>query len=144
MIDHIACTPGLKRAWIKDSSAVLYADKWISNYGNVVSDHFPVYSRFRWNDENRNADVKPLNTSAFTLTQNEGCIDFKLNNDINTSFVKLNIYDLSGRLLYRLEDHSFCSPSTHQWYYFEFRDSHEGIVHSGIFQLMSDGTLAYR
>lgn len=144
MIDHIACTPGLKNNWIQDSSLVLYADKWISNYGNVVSDHFPVYSRFRWNNVNWNADVKFLHTSTFAITMNEDCVHFKLHKDINNSDTKLNIYDLSGRLLYHLDDHIFCSPSAHQWYYFEFRDANKGILHSGIFQLMSDGTIAYR
>jgi endonuclease/exonuclease/phosphatase family metal-dependent hydrolase len=144
MIDHITCTPGMKSHWIRDSSSVLYADKWISNYGNVVSDHFPVFSRFRWHVENLNVDVEPIKPLEFKITFNAGCVDFHLSKEENNRLSGLKIYDLSGRLLYHLDDKMFCSASINQWYYYEFGDTNEGILYSGIFQLMSDGTVAYR
>ncbi|MFZ9756146.1 MAG: hypothetical protein ACO3DK_08945, partial [Bacteroidia bacterium] len=49
MIDHQAATPALKPFWVQDSSAVLYADKYISGYGNNTSDHYPVFACYYWN-----------------------------------------------------------------------------------------------
>jgi endonuclease/exonuclease/phosphatase family metal-dependent hydrolase len=144
MIDHIACTPGMKSHWIRDSSSVLYADKWISNYGNVVSDHFPVFSRFSWHVENLNVDFEPTKPVEFKITRNAGCVGFYLSKEENNHLSSLKIYDLSGRLLYHLDDNVFCSGSINQWYYYEFRDANKATVYSGIFQLMPDGTVAYR
>jgi hypothetical protein len=144
MIDHIACTPGMKSHWIRDSSSVLYADKWISNYGNVVSDHFPVFSRFSWHVENLNVDFEPTKPVEFKITRNAGCVGFYLSKEENNHLSSLKIYDLSGRLLYHLDNNVFCSGSINQWYYYEFREANKATVYSGIFQLMPDGTVAYR
>ena len=62
MIDHQAATPALKPFWVKDSSAVLYADKYISGYGNNTSDHYPVYAHYYWNLPNASVESFPSHT----------------------------------------------------------------------------------
>jgi hypothetical protein len=51
-IDHIAVTPGLKNYWVKDSVFAFYANAYIGSFSSNTSDHFPVFTRFHWNEPN--------------------------------------------------------------------------------------------
>ncbi|MDA0686658.1 MAG: hypothetical protein O3C22_07520 [Bacteroidetes bacterium] len=65
MIDHQAATPALKPFWVRDSSSVLYADKYISGYGNNTSDHYPVYAHYYWNLPNASVESVKSNTRVW-------------------------------------------------------------------------------
>ncbi|MFM1897763.1 MAG: hypothetical protein RL577_3 [Bacteroidota bacterium] len=92
MIDHQAATPALKPFWVKDSSAVLYADKYISGYGSNTSDHYPVYAHYYWNLPN--AGVKPVNRSLRLW------FDGSHWSSELTGPCIWTIYDAQGRLVY--------------------------------------------
>ena len=49
-IDHVVANSGLKKLWQKDSVFVVNPSKQISGYSSNTSDHFPVISRFYWNN----------------------------------------------------------------------------------------------
>ena len=49
-VDHMVANYGLKKLWQKDSVFVVNPSKQISGYSSNTSDHFPVISRFYWNN----------------------------------------------------------------------------------------------
>jgi endonuclease/exonuclease/phosphatase family metal-dependent hydrolase len=143
MIDHIACTPGLKRAWIKDSSAVLYADKWISNYGNVVSDHFPVYSRFKWDSEIKNLKFTRVFKSDWNITCKENIVLFE-----QESFVQkepfLLIYDFNGQLIQNVRGNSFTNFEKNKWYIYQIMYLNGEFSQVGYFMVSDENLVLSR
>lgn len=49
-IDHMVANCGLKKLWQKDSVYLVNPSKQIAGYSANTSDHFPVISRFYWNN----------------------------------------------------------------------------------------------
>ncbi|HET9957532.1 MAG TPA: endonuclease/exonuclease/phosphatase family protein [Polyangiaceae bacterium] len=48
MIDHHLASNELEALFIAGSTQVLSVDRYISNYAETTSDHYPVASRFKW------------------------------------------------------------------------------------------------
>jgi hypothetical protein len=143
MIDHIACTPGMKSQWVSDSSMVLYADRWISNYGNNTSDHYPVYSKFLWNAPQNNIAIRPIFKDVRWRYQN-GELIFSWEADVTMQeFKTLDIYDLQGRLLKHQNIPVVSGLDIGVWYL--YHGMFNGIDDMrGMFSIQSDGTVSYR
>lgn len=144
MIDHIVCTPGLKNQWIADSSMVLYADKWISNYGNVVSDHYPVFTKFKWLGSDNNISCIDIKYSELKLKLENGGLIFSCENSKITEFEELRIYDLSMKEVIRTKSRFFESPVEDKWYVYELLSGNGASLHAGFFSVSQDGHILYR
>jgi endonuclease/exonuclease/phosphatase family metal-dependent hydrolase len=139
MIDHIVCTPGLKNNWIQDSSSVLYADKWISNYGNVVSDHFPVYSRFNWNERLANSSNVPALNSGWTIRCECNIVYFEHSALTFMQPTVLGIYDFNGQFIKKMHGNAFPMPEKNKWYLYEIKDHCGEVSKRGCFLISDEG-----
>lgn len=143
MIDHIVSSPGMKLDVIRDSTMVLYADKWISNYGNIVSDHYPVYSRFHWNESN-SMDIERFEIAKFRIIEREGSMVFEFGSETGMSNLKLDIYDFNGRLIHSSDSNIFSGVRYNRWYFYQIQDLNNRGMHSGAFLALSSGEVLYR
>ena len=143
MIDHIVCTPGLKGQWIKDSSRVLYADKWISNYGNIVSDHYPVFTKFKWENVNRNASYEDISGTRINLSYVNDKILFKDGNNRDVNIWELKIYDLNFKEVFRTDKLYFENPEKDKWYLYQLVSTENKIIR-GMFLVGNEGVIIYR
>ena len=89
-IDHMVANYSLKKLWQKDSVFVVNPSKQISGYSANTSDHFPVISRFYWNNS--------LNTNNYFGTD----LKFKLYWNGNTWISDL--MDFSQKKIYVYND----------------------------------------
>ncbi len=144
MIDHIVSTPGIKPQLLKDSTMVLYSDKWISNYGNLVSDHFPVYSRYTWNQP-LSLNTKNLNKNTVRISSTKSGIQFLSEKDgKNFGDMEIVIYDIKGGFYLRTCGSDIISLPMDCWFLFEIQDSNNRQTSIGMLLLNADGTVSWR
>jgi endonuclease/exonuclease/phosphatase family metal-dependent hydrolase len=48
MIDHLMANKAMKKHLLPGTAKVFYLQQYLSSYGSTTSDHYPVYTRFRW------------------------------------------------------------------------------------------------
>jgi len=142
MIDHIVSAPGMKLNWIKDSTMVLNADKWISNYGNVVSDHFPVYARFNW--ENHQLSTVRLHQSNIKLVYVSDTLYFKMNTSVQLNLHSIDLYDVNYKHLSQITGSKFHNPVKNKWYIYKLSNADESKIKIGMFLISDDGCIISR
>jgi hypothetical protein len=144
MIDHIACTPGMKSHWIRDSSSVLYADKWISNYGNVVSDHFPVFSRFSWESPSKSLNSNETKLSYSLVLAGE---DLLFSEDAQSGLSQQNrvlVFDMLGRLYTQTMGNRISNVTRDQWFTYVIKSASGEIIRTGMFFVEGTSAVFYR
>lgn len=144
MIDHIACTPGMKSRWVSDSSAVLYADKWISNYGNVMSDHFPVYSRFTWESTAKSLNFEVIKSNYSLVLVGE---DLFFSGEAEIGVTQQNqifVYDMLGRLCTYTMGNRIANVIRDQWFSYAIKGTSGEIIRTGMFLVDGTSAVSYR
>lgn len=104
-IDHIAVTPGLKNYWVKDSVFAFYANAYIGSFSSNTSDHFPVFTRFYWNEPN--LDISEIQKNHFSpsyFNQKWHGVEQFLN-------YKILVYNSMGQILFEGHFSEFIPPS---------------------------------
>lgn len=102
IIDNIACTLNMQNQYA-DSSFFIFTEtiKYINDYSNTTSDHYPCISYFKFTFPNSITDIsKKENKLIFNIhnpSSNE--LDIFCEN-ISAEKAMLNIYDLSGKIIY--------------------------------------------
>ncbi len=144
MIDHIVTTPGLKSHVIKDSTMVLYTDKWISNYGNLVSDHFPVYTRYSWSQPSMLNTHRIIKQWVRIISSEEGVHFLDGRKGFEIPDLHTTIYDMNGRLVLKSTGPKPIALPKNQWFLFEIQNKQEGIYERGMIFLNPDGTVSCR
>ncbi|MEP1152018.1 MAG: choice-of-anchor D domain-containing protein [Balneola sp.] len=106
-LDHITFTSELSDEYIVGSENV-DVPNYIDNYSTTTSDHYPVWTRFKFGITTSNDELVSEIPSSITLDQNypnpfnpSTIISYTL--DSSTS-VKLDIYDITGRKVANLVD----------------------------------------
>ncbi len=142
MIDHIVSSPGMKLELIRDSTMVLYADKWISNYGNIVSDHYPVYSRYKWS----RGKLKTLNMNHIDLklTYSNDNLFFEMEGFGSLKGCEIDIFDVNFKQLSKIEGMNFKNPIKNKWYFYKIRNSKGSQNRIGMFLISDDGYIFSR
>lgn len=117
MIDHIIINKNMNEFHI-DGSEQLDNPTYIASYLNTTSDHYPVYTRFLFNDlvsiDNPSANLP----QSITLSQNypnpfnpTTTIQFELP---SADIISLVVYDVTGRLVSTLSNNQGYSSGSHQ------------------------------
>lgn len=142
MIDHVVASPALKSRWIKDSSMVLYADKWLSGYGNNVSDHYPVYARFTWNTL-QNVSTEQIVPRSFTISNDGNGFFISWEDGLTPVPVShIQVYDMLGRSLHMSTDGYLNQMERNTFYIIRITNGKE--VYSRIFAIDDNDRISYR
>lgn len=144
MIDHIACSPGMKSHWVSDSSAVLYADKWVSNYENVLSDHYPVYSRFTWESAIKSLNAEVIK-SSFSLVLVGDDLLFLGEEELGISQQNgVFVYDMLGRLCMQVEGNRIANVMRDHWFGYAIKSVSGEVIRTGMFLVDGTSAVSYR
>ncbi|MCH8496749.1 MAG: DUF5689 domain-containing protein [Balneolales bacterium] len=118
MIDHITINEKLFDYHIDGAQRVFNPDEIVTNYLSTTSDHYPVYTRFHFNQDVSADEPYFDNPVAVTLSQN---YPNPFNPTTNIRFtldapdqVKLSVYDVTGRHINTLVDNSTYTSGTHE------------------------------
>lgn len=144
MIDHIACSPGMKSHWVSDSSAVLYADKWVGNYENVLSDHYPVYSRFAWESATKSLNSEVIK-SSFSLVLVGDDLLFSGEAELGVSQQnQVFVCDMLGRLCMQVEGNRITNVLRDQWFGYAIKSVSGENIRTGMFFVDGTSAVSYR
>lgn len=104
-IDHIAVTPGLKNYWVKDSVFAFYANAYIGSFSSNTSDHFPVFTRFYWNEPNLLvSQIKKHQIYPYYLNQKWHGVEQYMDH-------KIEVYQSSGQKFFEGHFSEFIPPT---------------------------------
>lgn len=112
IFDNVACTSNLM-ALYPDSSCFIFneVESYIPDYVATTSDHLPVMSYFKFDFPNELHDMTRLNSfSDFNfINPSNNTLSFFANENY-TDKTTLNIYDITGHLLYNKQGISLSNP----------------------------------
>ncbi|HZI09392.1 MAG TPA: putative Ig domain-containing protein, partial [Myxococcus sp.] len=118
-IDHTLATNELAAEYVSNTVRVLRPDQWIADYGNIVSDHYPVVSRYDVGGQGGSAPVIPPHLFINELLADEPVPDGGTAGDTDLEFIEVvnagaSAADLSGWSLWdsAAERHVFASGTT--------------------------------
>ncbi len=119
-IDHVVANYALKKLWQKDSVFVVNPSKEIYGYSSNTSDHFPVISRFYWN--NSLNSIKNIATdSKYVLYWNGN----KWMSDILDFYQKhISVYNDIGLVIFEGNLIDFYPPKT-QIFVIKFQNNNQ-------------------
>lgn len=102
IIDNIACTSTLKAKYV-DSSFFIFTEtnKYIADYVNSTSDHYPIMSYYKFNFPNGIIDYAYNNELLFGLINPSSCTLFLNNIEHGNADSKLKVYDMTGKIVYQ-------------------------------------------
>jgi len=119
-IDHMVANSGLKKLWQKDSVYVVNPSKQISGYSANTSDHFPVISRFYWN--NSVNSIKNIATdSKYVLYWNGNAWMSDL---LEYNQKQISVYNEIGMVIFEGNLMDF-SPPKYQIFVIKFQNSNQ-------------------
>jgi hypothetical protein len=102
IIDNIACTPNLKAKYI-DSSFFIFTEtnKYITNYSNTTSDHYPIMSYFKFNFPVISNGIKAYENVMFGMVNPSNTTLNLYNIENGAKKSSLKIYDIMGKIVYQ-------------------------------------------
>lgn len=104
IIDNYVCSITLFPKYI-DSSFFIFTEsnRYISDYANTTSDHYPIFSYFKYNFPNAITDISTLSQhqKMFNIVNPSQDVLHILNNtQQNMHNVHISIYDLAGKVIF--------------------------------------------
>ena len=100
IIDNIVCKNNMMNKYV-DSSFFIFTEteKYINDYRNTTSDHYPCMSYFKYNFPNTIRDIQKENHIDFTI-QNPSNNILKIHSNLNEK-TSLTIFDMLGKIVYK-------------------------------------------
>jgi hypothetical protein len=102
IIDNVVCTPNLKAKYI-DSSFFIFteANKYITDYSNTTSDHYPIMSYYQFNFPFISNGINTFEKSLFGMVNPSNNILNLYNIENGTTKSSLTVYDMMGKIVYQ-------------------------------------------
>ncbi|HMN33492.1 MAG: choice-of-anchor J domain-containing protein [Chitinophagaceae bacterium] len=103
IIDNIACNQSMNNHYVPNSFFIFTeGPRYIENFKNTTSDHYPCMSYYRFNFPNAIKDVEFVKNSTHFLIENPSKNSLKvfMEKEINEQN-QLSIYNLFGQIIYK-------------------------------------------
>ena len=101
-IDYVVCTPNLKATYI-DSSFFIFTEtnKYIPDYSNTTSDHYPIMSYFKFNFPFIFNGINTYENNLFGMVNPSNNTLNLYNIENGTAKSSLKVYDMMGKIVYQ-------------------------------------------
>jgi hypothetical protein len=102
IIDNVVCTPNLKATYI-DSSFFIFTEtnKYISDYSNTTSDHYPIMSYYKFNFPFISNGINTYENNLFGMVNPSNNTLNLYNIENGTTKSSLKVYDMMGKIVYQ-------------------------------------------